>query len=68
MVGVAVFPISGTADLSRVEAPVTLKAYLLCAFAAFGGICQFAPAPTSPSPQLSSIPVLFRTDLASLWL
>jgi hypothetical protein len=40
MVGVAVFPISGTADLSRVEAPVTLKAYLLCAFAAFGGICE----------------------------
>ncbi|KAK4125970.1 general substrate transporter [Parathielavia appendiculata] len=38
MVGVATFPISGTADLSRVEAPVTLKAYLLCAFAAFGGI------------------------------
>ncbi|KXX74782.1 putative glucose transporter rco-3 [Madurella mycetomatis] len=32
------YPISGTADLSRVEAPVTLKAYLLCTFAAFGGI------------------------------
>jgi MFS family permease len=45
MVGVAVFPISGTADLSRVEAPVTLKAYLLCAFAAFGGICWFTPVP-----------------------
>lgn len=27
-----------TADLGRVEAPVTLKAYLMCAFAAFGGI------------------------------
>jgi len=38
MVGAVVYPISGTADLSRVEAPVTLKAYLLCAFAAFGGI------------------------------
>ncbi|KAG7287063.1 hypothetical protein NEMBOFW57_006563 [Staphylotrichum longicolle] len=39
MVGVAIYPsLSGTADLSRVEAPVTLKAYLLCAFAAFGGI------------------------------
>ncbi|KAL1974144.1 hypothetical protein VTN31DRAFT_5704 [Thermomyces dupontii] len=25
-------------DASRVEAPVTLKAYLMCAFAAFGGI------------------------------
>ncbi|KAH6634544.1 putative transporter protein [Chaetomium sp. MPI-SDFR-AT-0129] len=38
MVGVAIPQISGTADLSRVEAPVTFKAYLLCAFAAFGGI------------------------------
>lgn len=27
-----------TADTSRVEAPVTVKAYLMCAFAAFGGI------------------------------
>lgn len=27
-----------TADTSRVEAPVTFKAYLMCAFAAFGGI------------------------------
>jgi hypothetical protein len=30
--------ISGTADTSRIEAPVTMKAYLMCAFAAFGGI------------------------------
>lgn len=30
--------LSGTTDLSRVEAPVTVKAYLICAFAAFGGI------------------------------
>jgi MFS family permease len=30
--------ITGTADTSRVEAPVTIKAYLMCAFAAFGGI------------------------------
>ncbi|KAH6719326.1 general substrate transporter [Leptodontidium sp. 2 PMI_412] len=28
----------GTADTSRIEAPVTIKAYLMCAFAAFGGI------------------------------
>lgn len=27
-----------TADTSRVEAPVTFRAYLMCAFAAFGGI------------------------------
>jgi hypothetical protein len=27
-----------TADAQRVEAPVTLKAYLMCAFAAFGGM------------------------------
>jgi len=30
--------IVGTADTSRIEAPVTMKAYLMCAFAAFGGI------------------------------
>lgn len=28
----------GTGDLARVEAPVTARAYLICAFAAFGGI------------------------------
>jgi sugar porter (SP) family MFS transporter len=28
----------GTADVNRVEAPVTWKAYLLCAFASIGGI------------------------------
>ena len=48
MVGVAIYPLAGTADLSRVEAPVTLKAYMLCAFAAFGGIREslsWAPGP-----------------------
>lgn len=30
--------ITGTTDVNRVEAPVTWKAYLICAFAAFGGI------------------------------
>jgi len=30
--------LSATADASRVEAPVSMKAYLMCAFAAFGGI------------------------------
>ncbi|RDW61615.1 hypothetical protein BP5796_11507 [Coleophoma crateriformis] len=30
--------ITGTADTGRVEAPVTMKAYFMCAFAAFGGI------------------------------
>ncbi len=30
--------IKGTQDVSRVEAPVTVRAYLICAFAAFGGI------------------------------
>lgn len=29
---------TGALDVSRVEAPVTLKAYLMCVFAAFGGI------------------------------
>ena len=27
-----------TSDVERVEAPVTIRAYLLCAFASFGGI------------------------------
>ncbi len=26
-----------TADIRRIEAPVTVKAYFMCAFAAFGG-------------------------------
>ena len=30
--------IHGTTDVARIEAPVTVKAYLICAFAAFGGI------------------------------
>ncbi|GAA6019267.1 hypothetical protein JCM10207_005059 [Rhodosporidiobolus poonsookiae] len=30
--------LKGTTDVNRIEAPVTLKAYLLCAFASFGGI------------------------------
>lgn len=29
---------TGPTDASRVEAPVTLKAYMMCAFAAFGGV------------------------------
>lgn len=30
--------IRGTADVDRIEAPVTVKAYLMCAFASIGGI------------------------------
>ncbi|KAI4603253.1 hypothetical protein KJ359_006046 [Pestalotiopsis sp. 9143b] len=30
--------VQGTTDVARTEAPVTIKAYLICAFAAFGGI------------------------------
>lgn len=30
--------LAATADMSRIEAPVTMKAYLMCAFSAFGGI------------------------------
>lgn len=30
--------LAATTDTNRVEAPVTIRAYLLCAFAAFGGI------------------------------
>lgn len=29
---------TGTSNAARTEAPVTLKAYVMCAFAAFGGI------------------------------
>jgi hypothetical protein len=28
----------GTTDISRIEAPVTMKTYFMCVFAAFGGI------------------------------
>ena len=38
MPGGGVVPVTGTADVNRVEAPVTLRAYLIVAFAAFGGI------------------------------
>ncbi|ODQ76900.1 hypothetical protein BABINDRAFT_10618, partial [Babjeviella inositovora NRRL Y-12698] len=31
-------PHEQTVDVTRVEAPVTFKAYMMCAFAAFGGI------------------------------
>lgn len=30
--------LAATSDVSRIEAPVTWKAYLICAFASFGGI------------------------------
>lgn len=30
--------LAATTDVNRVEAPVTMKAYMMCAFAAFGGI------------------------------
>ena len=36
--GVTPAVITGTTDTSRTEAPITVKAYLICAFAAFGGI------------------------------
>ncbi|KAK4160283.1 general substrate transporter [Cladorrhinum sp. PSN259] len=31
-------PVMGSIDVNRVEAPVTFKAYLMCVFAAFGGV------------------------------
>ncbi|CDK28630.1 unnamed protein product [Kuraishia capsulata CBS 1993] len=30
--------VNGTSDLNRIEAPITFKAYMMCAFAAFGGM------------------------------
>lgn len=36
--GLADVHLHATADVSRIEAPVTMKAYLMCVFASFGGI------------------------------
>lgn len=51
--------VEGSADVGRVEAPVTWKAYLICAFAAFGGIFfgydtgkLLAPNAPPPLPRL----------------
>ena len=38
MPGGGVVPVTGTSNVDRVEAPVTVRAYLIVAFAAFGGI------------------------------
>ena len=38
MPGGGVVSVTGTTDVNRVEAPVTVRAYLIVAFAAFGGI------------------------------
>ena len=52
--------ITGTADISRVEAPVTIKAYLICAFAAFGGIFfGYDTVKTAQSPRAASVSALF---------
>ncbi|KAL8691852.1 MAG: hypothetical protein Q9218_003013 [Villophora microphyllina] len=38
MPGGAIADVSATHDVERIEAPITWKAYFMCAFAAFGGI------------------------------
>jgi len=38
MAGGAATQLATTSDINRIEAPVTVKAYLMCAFASFGGI------------------------------
>ncbi|KAK3312985.1 putative transporter protein [Apodospora peruviana] len=38
MPGGGIAPVGGPHNVSRVEAPVTIKAYLMCIFAAFGGV------------------------------
>lgn len=38
MPGGGVVAVHGTTDINRIEAPVTIRAYLIVAFAAFGGI------------------------------
>lgn len=36
--GASIGGLHATSDVNRIEAPVTLRAYLMCAFASFGGI------------------------------
>lgn len=50
MPGGAFTAIGGTTDITRIEAPVTVKAYLICAFAAFGGICESSAPSSLPLP------------------
>ena len=38
MAGDAIRHLSTASDVNHIEAPVTWKAYLICAFASFGGI------------------------------
>ncbi|KAG7841395.1 hypothetical protein KL942_001274 [Ogataea angusta] len=38
MAGGSIAGVAGTTDVNRVEAPLTVKAYLMCAFGALGGI------------------------------
>jgi MFS family permease len=38
IMGGGAVPFAGTTDTARIEAPVTWKTYMMCAFAAFGGI------------------------------
>ena len=65
--------ITGTADTSRIEAPVTVKAYLICAFAAFGGIffgydtgvCIFSP-PQLLEPRFRVVGILAWTSPADV--
>jgi len=46
-------PLATSSDVNRIEAPVTWKAYLICAFASFGGILfgTFLPLPL-PLPSM----------------
>jgi hypothetical protein len=45
-----------TNDVNQIEAPVTWKAYLICAFASFGGIFFGYDSGKHPLSQLSQIP------------
>lgn len=48
--------VQGTTDVGRVEAPVTIKAYLICAFAAFGGIFfGYDTGKACPSPGIKEV-------------
>jgi hypothetical protein len=59
--------LAGPTDLHYIEAPVTIRAYLLCAFAAFGGIFLQVSLSFTPFIRLSQTAVTtLDTSMVSL--
>jgi len=40
MTGTGVVRTVGVDDMSMIDAPISWRAFLICAFAAFGGLCK----------------------------